>query len=41
MTGFVYRRAVALKDMGERLGWSWLVRLGPWLKEAALRGKVR
>jgi hypothetical protein len=28
MTGFLYRRAVAMKDMGERLHWDWLIRLG-------------
>jgi len=40
MTGFVYRRATALKELGERLGWDWLIRLGYRLREAAHRGKV-
>jgi hypothetical protein len=28
MTGFVYRRAVALKEFGERHNLSWCIRLG-------------
>ena len=41
MTGFIYRRAVEIKEMGERLGWGWLIRAGLGLREAALRGKVK
>ena len=41
MTGFIYRRAIALKDLGERLGWGWLIRVGLGLKEAACRGKAK
>jgi hypothetical protein len=41
MTGFLYRRAVALKELGERLHWDGLTRLGLWLREKVLRhGKV-
>jgi len=41
MTGFIYRRAIALKDMGERLKWDWLIRVGLGLKGVALRGKAK
>jgi len=41
MTGFIYRRAIALKELGERLGWDWLIRLGLRLREAALHGKIK
>ena len=41
MTGFIYRRAMGLKDMGERLHWDWLIRIGLSLREVALRGKVK
>jgi len=41
MTGFIYRRAIALKDMGERLDWGWLIRAGLALKEVAHRGKIK
>jgi hypothetical protein len=38
----MYRRAVELKELGERLHWDWLIRLGLKIKEAALRhGKVK
>jgi hypothetical protein len=35
MAGFIYRRAVALKEFGERRGMGWLVRLGLALRELA------
>jgi hypothetical protein len=41
MSGFIYRRYINLKDLGERLGWDWLIRLGYCLKEVAYRGKVK
>jgi len=41
MTGFIWRRAIALKDMGERLGWGWLIRIGLGLKEVASHGKIK
>ena len=40
MTGFIYRRAIDLKDLGERLGWDWLIRWGYSLREVAYRGKI-
>ena len=41
MAGFIYRRAMALKDLGERMGWDWLIRIGYQLKEVAYRGKIK
>jgi len=41
MTGFIYRRAMALKDLGERTGWNWLRCIGYALKEVAYRGKIK
>jgi hypothetical protein len=41
MTGFIYRRAIGLKDMGERLGWDWLIRIGYMLREVAYRGRFK
>ena len=41
MTGFIYRRAINLKEMGERLHCDWLIRLGLSLREVALHGKVK
>jgi hypothetical protein len=42
MGGFIYRFSVRVKDKGEQLKWSWLIRLGLRIREAALRyGKVR
>jgi hypothetical protein len=35
--GFLYRRAAGLKDLGERLRWDWLVRLGLKIREGVLR----
>ena len=40
MTGWMYRRAIALKDLGERTGSLTLVRLGLWLKGRALARRV-
>ena len=40
MTGFVWRTALALKNLGERLGWGWLTRIGLCLREVALRGQI-
>jgi hypothetical protein len=33
MIGFLYRRAVALKEFGERRHLPWLIRLGLWIRE--------
>jgi len=41
MTGFIYRMAMALKDLGERMGWDWFIRLGYALREVAYRGKIK
>jgi len=41
MTGFIYRRAINLKNLGERLRWDWLIRIGLGLREVALRGKIK
>jgi len=41
MSWFIYRRAIALKDMGERLKWGWLIRVGLGLKGVAYRGKAK
>jgi len=41
MAGFIYRRAIELKNLGERLRWDWLIRIGFTLKEVAHRGKVK
>jgi hypothetical protein len=41
MAGFIYRRAMALKDLGERVGSDWLIRLGYLLREVAYRGKIK
>jgi hypothetical protein len=40
MTGWMYRRAIALKDLGERTGSLTLIRLGLWLKGRALARQV-
>ena len=40
MTGFIYRLAIDLKDLGERRGWNWCIRLGYMLREVAYRGKI-
>jgi len=41
MAGFIYRRAMELKDLGERTGWNWLKCMGYALKKVAERGKVK
>jgi hypothetical protein len=42
MGGIIYRLSVRLKDKGEQLKWSWLIRLGLKIREAALRyGKAK
>jgi hypothetical protein len=33
MRWFLYNRAVARKDLGERLHWDWLIRLGLKLRD--------
>jgi hypothetical protein len=41
MTGFLYRRAVALKELGERRRWDWLIRLGLNFREWVMKhGKI-
>jgi hypothetical protein len=37
MRWFLYNRAVAMKDMGERLRWDWLISLGLKLRERVIR----
>jgi hypothetical protein len=37
--GFIFRRAINLKNLGERLKWPWLVRLGLKLKGAVCNAK--
>ena len=41
MTGFIYRRAINLKNLGERLRWGWVIRIGYGLREVAYLGKVK
>jgi len=41
MTKFLWRRGVELKDLGERLGWDWLIGLGYRIKGMAERGKIK
>ena len=41
VTGFIYRCAIGLKDLGERLHWSWLISFGYSLREVAYHGKVK
>jgi hypothetical protein len=42
MGGFIFRLGVCLKDLGERIKWNRLIRLGLAVREAALRyGKVK
>jgi hypothetical protein len=42
MTGFLYRRAVDLKELGERRHWDWLIRLGLKMRELVMKyGKVK
>jgi hypothetical protein len=31
MRGFIYRTGIAIKELGERIQWVWLVRLGYWI----------
>jgi hypothetical protein len=33
MIGFIYRRAVAIKEFGERYNLSRLIRLGLWMRD--------
>ena len=40
-TGFLYRRAIDLKNLGERFHLGWLIRIGFKLKEAAYHGQIR
>jgi hypothetical protein len=41
MTGFLYRRAIALKELGERLHWDLLIRAGLKMREWVMKhGKV-
>jgi hypothetical protein len=41
MIGFIYRRAVALKEFGERHHAAWLVRLGLAIREWVMKFPVR
>jgi hypothetical protein len=41
MAGFLYRLGCGLKDMGERLGWSALIRAGLKIREIASNGKAQ
>jgi hypothetical protein len=40
MNGRTYRTGYALKDLGERLRWGWLTRLGRFIIDRALRGRA-
>jgi hypothetical protein len=41
MLGFLYRRAAALKELGERRHWGWLIRLGLRFREGVMNhGKI-
>jgi hypothetical protein len=37
MWGFLYRRAVNIKEFGERLRWDWLIRLGLNFREWVMK----
>jgi hypothetical protein len=42
LSGWLYRRAINLKDAGERLRWGWLIRLGLRLRDWVLdHGKIK
>jgi hypothetical protein len=41
MKGFFYRRAVDLKEFGERHHSKWLICMGFKMREWALRGKAK
>jgi hypothetical protein len=36
MWGFMYRRAVDLKELGELLGWNWLINAGLSIRDWVL-----
>jgi hypothetical protein len=41
MWGFMYRRAVGLKELGEGLGWNWLINAGLSMRNWVLEnGKI-
>jgi hypothetical protein len=40
MTGFLYRMGIRIKDLGERLRVGGIIRMGLWLREQALYGKI-
>jgi hypothetical protein len=40
LKGFIYRRATDIRELGERLGWRWLVRLGYRIRGFVRRGGV-
>jgi hypothetical protein len=37
MQGWLYRRAVSIKDFGERRHWPTLISFGLWLREIAMQ----
>ena len=41
MKGFIYRTAVAVKDLGERLRWAWLIRLGYWIRNLVMKRNIK
>jgi hypothetical protein len=41
MIGFMYRRAVNLKEFGERHKLPWLIGLGLWIREWVMKFPVR
>jgi hypothetical protein len=41
MAGFIYRRAVAIREFGERHNLPWLVRLGLWIRERVIKLPVK
>jgi len=37
MSGWKYRFGIRVKELGEALGWAWLIRLGLYIKDEALK----
>jgi hypothetical protein len=40
MTGFIYRTAIRIKDLGERLHCDWIIRAGLALRETVLNRSI-
>jgi hypothetical protein len=41
MTGWLYRRAVGIKDFGERVRCGALVKIGLWMREKVMRLSIK